>query len=338
MDIREAFYEAISDKNSDTATVIRDMCLGQMKEQLPGRQDLWDLLTPKYSPGCKRILISDDYYPCLTLPNVKLETRSITKITPKGVQCEGETEESAADFDLIVCATGFRTVEFMHPIKITGRKGRSLADIWSKGAYAYNGVTIPDLPNFGILYGPNTNLGHNSIILMIEAQSRYICALVGAVLDARMRDRDGITDESTTVGAGTTARDVAGKSQLSLAPKQATTDAYNERLQKELGTLTFSDPACNSWYKDAKSGLITANWSGTVVDYQKMMSKVVWDDYEGGEEVKRMRSGEGSAWVGRVVEETRIGNAALVGMSVAAVALGWAVRNHKMVAEMLRAR
>lgn len=156
MDFRESFYDAVTDGNSPFAGLIRSSCLDQMHAALPDQPELWAKLTPKYNPGCKRVIISDDYYPCLAQPNISLETRPISRITETGVEVEGGASE---EFDLIICATGFRTVEFMHPIKITGAHGRSLSDIWNGGARAYYGVTVEDVPNFGMLYGPNTNLG-----------------------------------------------------------------------------------------------------------------------------------------------------------------------------------
>lgn len=156
MDFREWFFDAIVDSNSALSNVIRKTCLDAMRAQLPNRPDLWEVLTPNYSPGCKRVLLSDDYYPTLGKEHVHLETRPIQRITETGIEtADGEMKE----FDLIVAATGFRTVEFMHPIQIKGANGRSLSDIWKDGAMAYYGVTVEDLPNFAMLYGPNTNLG-----------------------------------------------------------------------------------------------------------------------------------------------------------------------------------
>lgn len=156
MDFRESFYEAVADKDSDFAQWIRSVTASALKAHLPNNPELRDTLTPKYAPGCKRVIITDDYYPALARDNVSLETREITSITEAGIEVDGEDEQEC---DLIVLATGFKTVEFMHPIKIFGSNGRSLEDIWSNGARAYNGVTVEDLPNFGMFYGPNTNLG-----------------------------------------------------------------------------------------------------------------------------------------------------------------------------------
>ncbi|EAT78799.2 hypothetical protein SNOG_13775 [Parastagonospora nodorum SN15] len=214
---------------------------------------LWEKLTPDYNPGCKRVIISDDYYPAVADPKTTLETNKIARITPTGIQLENGT---TYEHDIIVLATGFRTVEFMYPIKITGTGGRSLEQIWEKGASALYGTTVPSLPNFGMFYGPNTNLGHNSIILMIEAQSRYLNTLVSAVLDARNRGQ-----------------------RIGLTPRSDRTDAFNQQIQEILQNSSFADPKCGSWYKN-KDGKITNNWSGTVVEYQEMLSKVDWEDFE----------------------------------------------------------
>jgi len=162
MDFRESFHDAIFDGDSDFAQLIRDMCTGMMKAQLPDQPDLWKTLTPNYSPGCKRVIITDDYYPTLARENVDLETRRIAKITGNGIEIEGAGEK---EYDLIVLATGFKTVDFMYPIQVYGTNGRSLGDIWKQGAKAYYGMTVEDLPNFGMFYGPNTNLGEHSKLL-----------------------------------------------------------------------------------------------------------------------------------------------------------------------------
>lgn len=196
----------------------------------------------------------------------------------------------------------------MHPIKIYGSSGRALSDIWKSGARAFKGVTVEDLPNFGMLYGPNTNLGHNSIILMIEAQSRYINGLVAPILDARRQ----------------------GKS-LSVKPKRERLNQYNEEVQAVLRNSSFADPNCNSWYKN-EAGLITNNWSGTVVDYQKNLSKVDWEDYEVEGSGSGVLLGKKETKLGRVVEESRVSDATLGVLAAASIALaaaGWVARNSR---------
>jgi cation diffusion facilitator CzcD-associated flavoprotein CzcO len=156
MDFRESFHSAVFDGSSDFAQMIRDWCTGMMHTQLAHKPELWNTLTPDYSPGCKRVIICDDYYPTLGRDNVYLETGRITRITEKGIEIDGKGEQ---EYDLIVLATGFKTVDFMYPIQVYGANGRSLGDIWKNGAMAYLGMTVEDLPNFGMFYGPNTNLG-----------------------------------------------------------------------------------------------------------------------------------------------------------------------------------
>ncbi|KAJ4338243.1 hypothetical protein N0V95_008101 [Ascochyta clinopodiicola] len=307
MDFRESFYDAVTDGDSAFADTLRTLCNDMMRKQLPDRPDLWDKLTPKYNPGCKRVIISDDYYPAVASPKTTLETNKIKRITETGIELENGEHH---DHDMIVLATGFRTVEFLHPIKVTGTHNRPLADIWSGGASALYGTTVSNLPNFGMFYGPNTNLGHNSIILMIEAQSRYLNTLVSAVLDARNRD-----------------------ARIGLMPKQSRTDAFNDKIQAILEKSSFADANCGSWYKN-KDGKITNNWSGTVIEYQEMLSKVDWDDFEttdalGGQtSASRVVFGSGKqeTRIGRVREETYVSNTTLLlgAASTVAAGLAWA--------------
>ncbi|KAJ5767124.1 uncharacterized protein N7511_004740 [Penicillium nucicola] len=306
MDFREAFHAIIRDDNSDVAHMIRNMCTGSMKAQLASKPELWEKLTPDYAPGCKRIIITDDYYPTLARDNVELETRQITHITETGIEVEGFDEQ---EYDVIILATGFRTVEFMHPIQIHGANGRSLQDIWKDGAEAYNGVTVEDLPNFGMFYGPNTNLGHNSIILMIEAQSRYLNGMVGEVIRARHQGQT-----------------------LSLKPKLAVLKSFNEELQTALRSTSFADPNCSSWYK-RDDGVITNNWSGTVVDYQVNLSKVQWQDYDVDGTGKSGVEHKTATKLGRVREETLLGNTTLLMVGTVSVlsAVGYLLARSKLV-------
>lgn len=151
-DFRESFYDAVMDGDSPFAGDIRRLCLNQMHAALPDQPELWAKLTPSYNPGCKRIIISDDYYPALAQANVTLETRPIARIHDHIIDLLDTTSGSTApgsQYDLLVCATGFKTLEFMHPVEIKGLNNRPLSDIWAGGARAFNGVNVEDLPNFG---------------------------------------------------------------------------------------------------------------------------------------------------------------------------------------------
>lgn len=302
MDFRESFYAIIGDTSSAGADEIRNLNLQMLESAFPNDANMREKLLPEYNPGCKRIIISDDYYPTLALPHVSLYTDKITGITSTGIT----TEEETNDYDLIILATGFETLDFMHPISMTGHKATPLSSIWSHGANALYGITVSSMPNFAMLYGPNTNLGHNSIILMIEAQSRYIASLISPILAARKQ----------------------GKA-LSLRPKDSRMREFNEQLQQELKNSAFADPKCNSWYKTSE-GLITNNWSGDVVDYQEMVAKVKWDDYEIEGDGKVVLDGKKETRIGRVREETVVGSRVLGALGVASVTAvlvaGWLVR------------
>ncbi|NBP88940.1 MAG: NAD(P)/FAD-dependent oxidoreductase [Planctomycetia bacterium] len=128
-------------------------------------------LTPQYSMGCKRVLLSDDYYAAFTRRNVELVTRPIARLVPEGV-VTGNGQRWPAD--VVIYATGFKPFNPTHRVKIVGRGNRILADDWADGPEAFKGVAVSGYPNFFMLMGPNSGLGHNSILVMIEAQVGYI--------------------------------------------------------------------------------------------------------------------------------------------------------------------
>lgn len=293
MDVRESLYESLVDPSSQMNTVVKQLSFEMMSRQIPDNEELKKLLTPNYSPGCKRVILSDDYFPAMNQDNVKLQTNHIEEVTPTGIKTGSEYE----DFDLIVLATGFRTLEFMFPINVRGKGGRRIEDIWKDGARAYLGVVVEDLPNFAMLYGPNTNLAHNSIILMIEAQSRYINTLISPILKSLAKGGD-----------------------LTIVPSVSRIDSYNTEIQQRLAKSTFADPGCNSWYKNA-DGLITNNWCGTVVEYQTRTGTVEWSDYDVSGEGKELIQSTASAKIGRVVEETQNSTLSVVGITIASVAV-----------------
>lgn len=316
MDFRESFYGIIGDSTSAGADEVRKYNQEMLDAAFPNNPTMQEKLRPNYNPGCKRIIISDDYYPALALPHVSLITDKISNITKTGIETEGGQHH---DYDLIVLATGFKTLDFMHPIQMQGYNNTSLSSIWSQGARALYGITVSSMPNFGMCYGPNTNLGHNSIILMIEAQSRYINALISPVLEAR---KQGL--------------------KLGIRPKDSRMQDYNSQLQTDLSNSAFADPNCNSWYKTSE-GLITNNWSNDVITYQEMISKVDWDeDYELEGDGKRVLENRKVDRIGRVKEETVVSNGVLGTIGVvgvaAVVAAGWVFRNGGRHVSSLRVR
>jgi cation diffusion facilitator CzcD-associated flavoprotein CzcO len=196
-------------------------------------------LVPDYPIGAKRVLFNDDYYPTLNRSNVRLVTDGIERIEPGGVRCKsGEL----APADVIIYATGFQATDFLAPMTIVGAGGRSLREEWQAGAHAYLGVTVSGFPNLFMLYGPNTNLGHNSILVMIEAQVGYI---LGAI---RQMDARGVRR---------------------LAVKRTVMDEYNRWLQRGLAKSVWAADK-QSWYKLA-DGTITNNWPHSTMRYRKLL-------------------------------------------------------------------
>jgi cation diffusion facilitator CzcD-associated flavoprotein CzcO len=128
-------------------------------------------VTPDYTIGCKRILLSSDYYPALARPNVDLVTEPVTRISERGLAC---ADGSAYDADVIIYGTGFKTVEAIAEFNVAGRDGVKLQDVWRGGIEAYHGITVAGFPNFFLLLGPNTGLGHSSVIFMIESQVQHV--------------------------------------------------------------------------------------------------------------------------------------------------------------------
>jgi cation diffusion facilitator CzcD-associated flavoprotein CzcO len=224
------------------------VALNQLAEQVPDAA-LRAKLTPNYPIGCKRVMITDDFYPALMRPNVSLQTDGIARITPQGIETRNGTR---IDVDVIVYATGFETTGWRWSVDVVGRGGRHLHEAWAEVPAAYLGITAAQFPNLFILYGPNTNLGHNSITIMLERQVEY---LVQALRTLRER--------------GLAAMEV----------KQAAQDAFNQQLQAALAITTWADPSCHSWYKTAQ-GHITQNWSSHTRDYAAATAQVKWDDYE----------------------------------------------------------
>lgn len=219
------------------------MASGHLAAQVPDL-DLRAKLTPDYEFACKRILRSDDYYPALTRSNVSLETAAVDHFVPEGIVDKNGTLH---EFDVVIFGTGFESQAFQGDLQVIGLNGQTLHDRWQQGAEAYLGMTVPGFPNLFMIYGPNTNLNHNSIITMLEIQQRYIIQAVQTL--------------------GTQAIDV----------KEDAFNAYNDALQTNMQSSAFSSD-CSSWYKNA-AGKVINNWSGTVDEYRALASQWRAGDY-----------------------------------------------------------
>lgn len=241
------FWQAFS-WTPEGRAAFRQIALDHLEQQVPDLE-LRAKLIPDYPVGCTRYLFADDFYPALMRANVTLETSGIAHITADAVIAQDGTRHAA---DVIIYATGFETTQWKWSVDVTGAGGLKLADAWADGPDSYLGLTVAGFPNLFILYGPNTNLGHNSITFMIEQQVAYaIQALNG----------------------------LAARGGRAMSVSRDAQDRFQARLQAELGTTTWADPACHSWYKN-DAGKITQNWSGNCRAYQDAVKTVAWDDYE----------------------------------------------------------
>eukprot|EP00127_Corallochytrium_limacisporum_P000150 Clim_evm11s6 gene=Clim_evmTU11s6 len=205
-------------------------------------------LTPDYSPGCKRVLITDDYFPAVQRPNCGIEDRHIAALTETGVRLKDGTE---MDFDCLIFATGFQTTRFLTPMKVYGKNGVELSAMWQKGAQAYLGLTVSGFPNFFICYGPNTNLGSNSIIFMVECQCNYIMQCL------KKLQNDG---------------------KASMDVKQGVYDEYNTQVQEMLKDTVWAAGGCSSWYKN-EHGIVTNNWTSTTYRYWRKTSWPIYNNF-----------------------------------------------------------
>jgi cyclohexanone monooxygenase len=140
-------------------------------EKTVADEELRRKLTPDHPMGCKRLVFSSDYLPALTRPNVEVVNSPARYLKARSLVTEDGTER---EVDAVVCATGYAAADYLGQLDVSGEQGTTLREVWSEGAHAYFGMAVPEFPNFFMLYGPNTNVGSNSVIFMLEAQARYI--------------------------------------------------------------------------------------------------------------------------------------------------------------------
>ncbi len=192
-------------------------------------------LTPHFQFGCKRILISNDYWRTFERDNVELVTEGIESFTLQGIRTRDGVERS---FDAIIFATGFALGLARAPFPVFGRGGRSLDDSWRDGAVAYKGMTVAGFPNWFILMGPNTGPGHTSVLVYTEAQIDYALQAIRKMLADDLRLID---------------------------VRQSVQDAYNAKLQRRMKHMVWSS-GCNSWYL-SNDGSNHALYPGFAFDY-----------------------------------------------------------------------
>ncbi|WHZ11633.1 MAG: Cyclohexanone monooxygenase [Burkholderiaceae bacterium] len=205
-------------------------------------------LTPRYTMGCKRILLSNDFYPALALPQVRLETTPIIGVDAGGIHTADGAHHAA---DAIIFGTGFQVADAGTPFPVFGRGGIEMNRVWAGGSQAYLGSTVAGFPNLFLMTGPNTGLAHNSMIFMIEAQTRYV---VDAIL-------------------GMAAR---GLRSFDLHPEVQR--RFNEWLQRRMAPTVWATGGCRSWYL-TRDGRNVTLWPGFTFDYRRRTRRFDWHSY-----------------------------------------------------------
>lgn len=226
-------------------------------------------LTPHYTIGCKRILLSDDYWPSLTAPNVDVVTDSIVRLEDGAVVTRGSdlsggevdliraeersgavSGESRYELDALIYATGFRVTDSPFYARVIGREGISLEATWNGSPKAYLGTMTRGFPNLFFLLGPNTGLGHTSVVLMIEAQIEHLLKVLERLKSAR-----------------------------SIEPRASAQDEFVSGVDREMRTTVWNAGGCRSWYLD-RTGRNSTIWPKSVVSYRKLMESKNLEGYE----------------------------------------------------------
>lgn len=228
--------------------MVQKIALRHLRKQV-ARPSLRKTLTPDYTIGCKRVLISNDYYPALSRSNVEVVTDNVLRIEADGVITADGIKHPA---DCLIFGTGFQASDPLPRGCIIGRDGIDLMDAWRDGAHAYKGTTVPGYPNLFLIVGPNTGLGHNSMILMIEAQVAYILDALKHMQRQRL----------TTVEV-----------------KPAVEHAYNQQLQDKLKRTIWNTGGCQSWYLDPRTGKNTTLWPGSTWRFKQVTRHFALKDY-----------------------------------------------------------
>ena len=214
----------------------------QVKERWLRRQ-----LTPDFRPGCKRMLMTSDYYPALQRENCKLISWPIATISPTGIRTADGVEH---ELDCIVFATGFDVCKAGTPFPITGSHGRDLAEEWSTGARAYKSVSVSGYPNLFFTFGPNSGPGHNSALVYMESEIDYIVKAIRLIIDHHLHSIDVKPDRQ---------------------------DHYHKKIQRRLAGTTWNS-GCKSWYltEDGYNGTM---FPGFATEFARQLARVETTDY-----------------------------------------------------------
>lgn len=245
--MNHGFAAAIVGDNAMALEKIQEGCQQSLDE---GVQDpeLRAKLQPNYSAGCKRLIMSDRFYPAIQKPNAELVTDPIERIEPEGVRTkDGRLHE----LDVLVLCTGFDPHRFLADAEVVGRNGQTLNEAWSNGNYAYKTICVPNFPNLLFLGGPNSPIGNFSYLMTAERQFSYIEKLIGLL-------RDGKLEEVT--------------------PKADVTAAFNQAIKDAMPQTVWASGGCQSWYYDRFGNV--ASWPWTFAKFEEDLSAPALQDFE----------------------------------------------------------
>ncbi len=242
----DGFSNAVVDASSPQLVAIHEACLANLETSVKD-PELKERLRPNYRAGCKRLIMSENFYDAIQRPNAHLVTDDIERIEKNGVRTSDGTLH---ELDVLILATGFRVDRFMRPMKVTGRSGVSLEEAWKEGPSAYMAISVPEFPNLFMLNGPNGPVGNFSLIEVAELQFAYIMQLVEQVLSGACKE---------------------------VSAKQEALDRFDVD-RKEAAKSTIWQSGCDSWYLDADG--VPAVWPWTFDRLRDEMAKPRLADYE----------------------------------------------------------
>ena len=240
------FAAAVVDAKSPLLKNIEDLCRANLEDSVAD-PELREKLRPNYRAGCKRLIMSDEFYRSIQQPNAELVTEGIERIEAKGVRTsDGRLHE----LDVLVIATGFRVDRFMRPMDVIGRNGAQLEEVWAERPEAYLSISIPDFPNLYMLNGPNGPVGNFSLIDVADLQLGYILQLVEKV-------KSGECNEISAEAA-------------------ALREFEEQRVKAAANTVWVT--GCNSWYLDDRG--IPAVWPWSFQRFREKMASPDWEAFE----------------------------------------------------------